>query len=205
MKKEKLNFMTKTAMLSVIGFLLMFVELPIPIFPAFLKIDISDLPAIIGAFALGPLAGIIIELVKNILHGVFVGGSAFIGEFANFAVGAIMVGIAGFIYKRRKTKLNAILGLIFGTIAMSIGASILNYFIILPLYESVLHFPVTAIVAMGTKINPHITNLNSFVILSILPFNIFKGIIVSVITVPIYKSIAPFIQKEAEKIELANR
>jgi len=203
MKKSKLNFMTKTAMLSVIGFLLMFIELPIPIFPAFLKIDISDLPAIIGCFALGPVAGIVIELVKNILHGIFVGGTAFIGEFANFAVGALMVSAAGIIYKRKKTKTNAIVGLIAGTLVMSVGASILNYFIVLPLYEAVLHYPVSAIVAMGTKINPHITNLNTLVVLSILPFNILKGIVISAITIPVYKSISPFIQKEAAAAKVA--
>lgn len=205
MKKSKLNFMTKTAMLSVIGFLLMFIELPIPIFPAFLKIDISDLPALIGAFALGPIAGITIELVKNILHGVFVGGTAFIGELANFVVGSLLVCTAGIIYKKRKTKGGAITGLFVGTVVMSVGASIMNYFVVLPLYETVLHFPVSAVVAMGSKINSHINNLNTFVILSILPFNILKGFVASGITMAVYKSVAPFIQKEADAVELANK
>jgi riboflavin transporter FmnP len=203
MKRSKLNFMTKAAMLSVIGFLLMFIAIPIPIFPSFLTIDISDLPALIGSFALGPVAGIVIELVKNILHGIFVGGTAFVGEFANFVVGSLLVWTAGIIYKRKKTKTNAIVGLLVGTLVMSVGASFLNYFIVLPLYEAVLHFPVSAIVAMGTKINPHITNLNSFVIFSILPFNILKGIVASGITMAVYKSVAPFIQKEAAAAKVA--
>ncbi|AGK99045.1 ECF transporter S component [Clostridium pasteurianum] len=201
MKSTKLNIMTKTAILSVIGFLIMFIEVPIPIFPSFLKIDVSDLPALIGAFALGPVAGIIIELLKNILHGIFNGQTAFIGEFANFVVGAIFVGVAGAIYKRKKTRTNALIGLAIGTIVMSIGAGILNYFVILPLYETVLHFPISAVVGMGSKLNPAIKNLNTFIVFSILPFNLIKGVIASVITMAVYKAVSPLIHKEAEKIE----
>lgn len=202
MKNSKLNFMTKVAMLSVIGFLLMFIEIPIPIFPTFLKLDISDLPALIGAFIFGPVAGIVIELIKNILHGLFVGGSAFIGEFANFVAGALLASTAALIYRRKKTKANAVFGLITGVIVMSIGTCILDYFIVFPLYETLLHFPEVAVVAMGSKINPHITSFNSFLVLSILPFNILKGIVVSVITMAVYKKVSPFIHKEAAEDQL---
>ncbi|MFT8314501.1 MAG: ECF transporter S component [Clostridium sp.] len=201
MRNSKLNIMTKTAILSVIGFLIMFIEVPIPIFPSFLKIDVSDLPALVGAFALGPVAGIIIELIKNILHGIFNGQTAFIGELANFLVGAIFVGVAGAIYKRKKTRTNALIGLATGTIIMSIGASILNYFVILPLYEAVLHFPINAVVGMGRAVNPAIKNLNTFIVFAILPFNIIKGVVASVITMAVYKVVSPLIHKEAEKVE----
>ncbi|WP_026882177.1 ECF transporter S component [Clostridium akagii] len=202
MKNSKLNFMTKVAMLSVIGFLLMFIEIPIPIFPTFLKLDISDLPALIGAFIFGPVAGIVIELIKNILHGLFVGGSAFIGEFANFVAGALLASTAALIYRRKKTKANAVFGLITGVIVMSIGTCIIDYFIVFPLYETLLHFPEVAVVAMGSKINSHITSFNSFLVLSILPFNILKGIVVSVITMAVYKKVSPFIHKEAAEDQL---
>lgn len=203
MKNSKLNIMTKTAILSVIGFLIMFIEVPIPIFPAFLKIDVSDLPALIGAFALGPVAGIVIELLKNILHGIFNGQTAFIGELANFLVGAIFVGVAGLIYKRKKTRMNALIGLAAGTVIMSIVASILNYFVILPLYEAVLHYPISAVVGMGSAINPSIKNLNTLIVFAILPFNLIKGVVASVITMAVYKAVSPLIHKETEKIEAA--
>ncbi|MBW9171842.1 ECF transporter S component [Clostridium estertheticum] len=196
MRDEKLIKMIKISLLAVIAFLLMYIELPIPIFPTFLKIDISDLPALLGAFALGPIAGVIIELVKNILHGVFASSTALVGEFANFLVGSCLVLVSGYIYKIRKSKGGAIVGLLIGTIVMSIFASILNYFVILPLYESVLKFPITGIIAAGSKINHNITNLNSFVVWMILPFNIFKGIVLSGMTLALYKSVSPLLHKE---------
>ncbi|MBU3214975.1 ECF transporter S component [Clostridium estertheticum] len=196
MRDEKLIKMIKISLLAVIAFLLMYIELPIPIFPTFLKIDISDLPALLGAFALGPIAGVIIELVKNILHGVFASSTALVGEFANFLVGSCLVLVSGYIYKIRKSKGGAIVGLLIGTIVMSIFASILNYFVILPLYESVLKFPITGIIAAGSKINHNITNLNSFVVWMILPFNILKGIVLSGMTLALYKSVSPMLHKE---------
>ena len=177
MRDEKLIKMIKISLLAVIAFLLMYIELPIPIFPTFLKIDISDLPALLGAFALGPIAGVIIELVKNILHGVFAGSTALVGELANFLVGSCLVLVSGYIYKVRKSKGGAMVGLLIGTIVMSVFAAILNYFVVLPLYETVLGFPITAVVAMGSKINNNITNLNSFVVWMIIPFKDRKSVV----------------------------
>lgn len=197
MKNSKLNTLIKISLLSAIAFLLMFIELPIPIFPDFLKIDISDLPALIGAFALGPVPAIIIELLKNILHGIFKGSNtAFIGEMANFIVGSIMVFTAGIIYKKNKTKKGALIGLAVGTIVMSIGAGIFNYFILLPLYEKVLGFPIAAVVGMGAKLNPSITGLFTFIIWSIIPFNLIKGLVVSIVSAAVYKSLSPILHKD---------
>ncbi|WP_298839208.1 ECF transporter S component [Clostridium sp.] len=196
MRDEKLIKMIKISLLAVIAFLLMYIELPIPIFPSFLKIDISDLPALLGAFALGPIAGVIIELVKNILHGVFAGSTALVGELANFLVGSCLVLVSGYIYKVRKSKGGAMVGLLIGTIVMSVFAAILNYFVVLPLYETVLGFPITAVVAMGSKINNNITNLNSFVVWMIIPFNILKGVVLSAMTLALYKSVSPILHKE---------
>jgi len=193
MKNQKLNKMIKVSMLSVVAFLLMFFELATPVFPAFLKIDISDLPALIGTFALGPMAGIGIELLKNILHGIFVGGTAFIGETANFIVGSVFVTTAGICYSRNKNRKNALIGMALGTVFMTAVAGIMNYYVLLPLYETVLHFPMAAVVAMGTMVNPNITDLNSFIIWAILPFNILKGIVIALITLPVYKRVSPVI------------
>jgi Predicted membrane protein len=197
MKNGKLNRLVKMSLLGVIGFLLMFIEVPIPIFPAFLKIDISDLPALIGAFALGPAAGVGIELLKNILHGIFKGAeTAFIGELANFVVGSVLVFSAGYVYNKNKSKNAAILGLVVGTLVMTVVASVFNYFVLLPLYEKVLHFPISAIVAMGSKVNSNIKDLNSLIVWSIAPFNLIKGVVVSVLTMAAYKSVSSILHEE---------
>jgi len=198
MKNQKLNKMIKISMLSVIAFLLMFLELATPFFPPFLKIDISDLPALIGAFALGPIAGVLIELIKNILHGIFVGGTAFIGEFANFLVGSVFVVAAGIFYSKNKSRKTAIFAMAIGTVLMTITASVLNFYVLLPLYEKVLNFPVVAVVGMGMKVNPNIKDLNTFIIWAIMPFNLIKGIIISLITLPVYKRVSILIHNEIE-------
>ncbi|MCR1935144.1 ECF transporter S component [Clostridium tepidum] len=195
MRNNKLNKLVKISVLGTIGFLLMFIEIPIPIFPEFLKIDISDIPALVGGFALGPVAGILIEFMKNILHGIFKGGTVFVGEFANFLVGSVLVGVSSYIYKRHKTKKEALLGLVIGTICMSVIAGLFNYYVLLPLYEKALNFPIEAIVAIGNKLNPKIVDLKSFVYWSIIPFNLLKGVAVSIITVLIYKSVSPILHE----------
>lgn len=205
MRDEKLVKLIKISLLSVMAFLLMYIELPLPIFPDFLKIDISDLPALLGAFALGPIAGVIIELVKNILHGMLAGKTAFVGELANFLVGSCLVLVSGYVYKIKKSKGGAIIALLIGVTAMSIFAGILNYFVVLPLYEKVLGFPIAAVVGMGTKINHNIVDLNSFILWSIIPFNFLKGIVVSAVTLAIYKSVSPILHKENMEREYKNR
>lgn len=195
MRSQKLNKMIKVSMLSVIGFLLMFFEFALPVFPAFLKIDLSDLPALIGAFAMGPLAGIWIELLKNILHGIFAGSTAFIGEAANFIVGSVFVSVAGIFYAREKNRKNAIIGMLAGTLTMTAVAAAMNYYVILPLYEKILNFPVDSIIAMGRAVNPNIRDLNSLIAWAIVPFNMLKGILISLITLPVYKRVSPAIHR----------
>ena len=196
MRDKKINRLVKVAVLSVIAFLLMFLEFAVPIFPSFLKIDISDLPALIGTFALGPVAGISIEFLKNILHGIFAGQTAFVGELANFIVGTVLVVTAGFIYKARKTKKSAVLGLISGTITMSIAAGLINYFVLLPLYQRAFNFPISQMVAIAGKINGNITDVWTLILLSIVPFNLIKGCALTVITLLIYKKVSVILKKE---------
>ena len=117
-------------------------------------------------------------------------------SLANFLVGSCLVLVSGYIYKVRKSKGGAMVGLLIGTIVMSVFAAILNYFVVLPLYETVLGFPITAVVAMGSKINNNITNLNSFVVWMIIPFNILKGVVLSAMTLALYKSVSPILHKE---------
>jgi len=196
MRDQKLVKLIKISLLAVMAFLLMYIELPIPIFPVFLTIDISDLPALLGAFALGPIAGVIVELFKNILHGLLAGKTDLVGELANFLVGSCLVLVSGYIYRARKSKGGAVIALVIGTMVMSVFAGLLNYFIVLPLYVKLAGYSIEGVVKMGTMINHNIKDLKSFIILSIIPFNILKGIVVSVVTLGLYKRVSPLLHKK---------
>lgn len=198
MKNSKLSKLIKISLLGVIGFVIMLIEFPLPIFPNFLKIDFSDLTAVIGGFAMGPIAGIGIELIKNLLA-LSKTGTAGVGEAANFLIGSSMVLISSLIYKHKKTKMNAVIGLALGTIAMSMAGCLLNYFVLLPMYETALHFPIKAVVAATHVVNPYVTDLKSFILFAIVPFNVIKGAVISVVTMAVYKKISPVVHKEIEE------
>ncbi|KMT23359.1 ECF transporter S component [Clostridium cylindrosporum] len=190
MTTEKL---VKVSILSAMAFIIMMIEIQLPIFPEFLKIDLSEIPALIGGFAMGPVVGIIIELVKNVLH-LLITKTAGIGEMANFIVGASLVFVSSYIYKKNRTKKGAVISLLIGTIVMSIVASLFNYLVLIPLYEVVLKFPISAIVAMSAKVTSAIVNLETLVLFSILPFNLLKGAVVSIVVFLIYKKVEPIIK-----------
>lgn len=198
MKNSKLSKLIKISLLGVIGFVIMLIEFPLPVFPNFLKIDFSDLTAVIGGFAMGPIAGIGIELIKNLLA-LSKTGTAGVGEAANFLIGSSMVLISSLIYKHKKTKMNAVIGLALGTIAMSVAGCLLNYFVLLPMYETALHFPIKAVVAATHVVNPYVTDLKSFILFAIVPFNVIKGAVISVVTMAVYKKISPVVHKEIEE------
>jgi len=198
-RRTSLNSLVKISLLGAMAFILMLFEFPIPGFPPFLKLDFSDLPALIGAFALGPVSGIIIELIKNILnfliHGSTTGG---IGEIANFLVGGVFVYVASLIYHKDKTRKNAIIGLIVGTISMTVIAGVFNYYVLLPLYAKLFGGAENVIAASGSK---NITSFMSLIVIGITPFNIIKGVVVSIITFASYKKVSPLIHKESLNIE----
>ena len=192
---SRTRYVTKIGILAAIGVILMFFEVPVPMMPSFLKLDASELPGIMGAFVLGPMAGVFIELIKNILH---LGSSQTvgIGEMANFLVGASFVAPVGYFYQKNSTYKGAILALVVATFSMMIAASLLNYFILIPLYQVVLHFPLDQMIALGTVANPHIIDLPSFIIMAIAPFNLLKGVIISIFTMMIYKKVLPILHEE---------
>lgn len=177
-------FMTKTRRIAKIGmlaaaaFILQVIGTYLGIkVGGFLDVEISDLPALIGALALGPGAGVTIELVKNILH-CFMTSTGFVGEAANFIVNGVFVFTAGMVYKSNKTKKTALIGLVLGTLAMSIAGIFANMFLLLPLY--VPDWPA----AQRFKT----------VFTLITPFNICKGAVLAVITTVIYKKISPILK-----------
>lgn len=183
--------MVKIGLLSAIAFILMFLDFPLPVlFPAFLKIDFSDVPALVGGFALGPVAGMLIELIKNVLYMVSKSDTAGVGPAANFLTGVAMVVPASIIYRRLHSRTGALLGMAVGTVVMTVVMAFANYYIFFPLYQTVLGFPKEAIIAMGTAVNPNITDMKSLIILGTSPFNIFKGVTVSLLTLGLYKFIS---------------
>lgn len=189
MKKFKLATLLKIAILGAISFLIMMIDFPLWFAPSFYELDFSDVPALIGTFSLGPLAGIMIVLIKNILNVALTGSiTGGIGEFANFLIGAIFVGTAGIIYKRNKTRKNAILGMALGTLLMAILGSALNYFVLLPLYSKIM--PIETILDLAKSVNSLVVDLRTLVIYTVFPFNLLKGLLVSLLTIPLYKRLS---------------
>lgn len=176
-----------TAMLSAVAYLLAFVEFPVPLSPSFARMDLSDLPALIGAFAFGPFSGLLIELVKNTLQ-LLTTSTGGIGEIANFLMGASYVVTAGFIYKRHKTKKTALLACIAASFVMGAAAALANYFILLPLFETFM--PLDQLIASFGAFLPFIHTKLDIVLFNALPFNILKGLVIGGVTMLIYKKLA---------------
>lgn len=191
--KIKLRTITIVAIMASISIVLMFIELAIPVFPFFLKLDISDLPALIVSFLFGPLAGILIELVKNAFHltSSITGG---VGELANFLVGASFVGTAGLVYKLKHNHTGAVISCVAATIAMTLVGMVVNYYITLPAYSSMM--PIEQIVSLSAKANGAIKDMWTLIFYGITPFNLFKGLIISVISLFIYKRISHVIKRK---------
>ena len=183
------------AMLSAISFVLAFFEFPVPLSPAFARMDLSDLPALIGAFAFGPVAGVMIELVKNALQ-LITTSTGGVGELANFIIGGAYVFVAGLIYNRRKTTKGAYLSCLSASVAMGVIAAIVNYFILLPMFE--MFMPLEQVIASFGAFIPFIKTKLDVVLFNALPFNLLNGIAVSVITMLLYKRLSPILKGGSE-------
>ena len=192
--KSRFNarFIAGTAMLSAVAFILQYIEIAIPIMPAFIKFDFSDLPALIGAFAYGPLAGVLIELIKNLIHCAF-SQSASVGELSNFILGAVFVGTAGVIYKNKKNKTTALIGGVVGSVVMGLVCIPSNYFVVYPVYYAA-GFAEEAVLGMYQLILPGVKNILQCLFVFNLPFTIVKGLISTAITMLIYKHLSPILK-----------
>ena len=195
MKKDTTHNLTVAAMLSAVAFILMFIEFPVPmLIPAFIKMDFSDLPALLGAFALGPVYGVIISFMKNLLHIVIKGTStACVGELSNFILGAIFSAVAGYLYKHHKSRKTAIIGAVAGAVAMGVLSVPSNYFVVYPAYVQVYHMPLEAILGMYQAILPSADSLIKCLILFNLPFTLVKGLLDAVLCMLIYKPVSPIL------------
>ena len=198
-KKKRLGTrdITIIGMLGAIATVLMLFEIPLPFAPSFYEIDFSEVPILVGCFALGPLAGVLIEFVKIVLNLVINGSAtAGVGEVANFIIGISFCVPAGIIYRHKKSKKSATVGLVVGTIFMAALGCLVNAYILLPTYAKAFQMPIDGLVAMGTAVNANITNLMSFVVFAVLPFNLLKGVLDSIIVILIYKKISPILKKQ---------
>ncbi|MBN1624687.1 MAG: ECF transporter S component [Clostridia bacterium] len=181
-------------MLSAVAAILMYLEIPLPFVPPFLRLDFSDIPALLAGFSLGPMAGLAVVFIKNLVHAM-ASWSFLVGELANFIFGVAFVLPAAFIYKKHKNKKSAIIGMTTGSITMTITAGLLNAFVLIPLYASVLNFPLEAIISMSKEVNPLITDLKTLIFIGITPFNIVKAFLTTLITALIYKPLSPYLHK----------
>jgi len=184
----------KISIMAALSFLIMLIEFPLPFMPPFLQLDFSEIPALLIAFSMGPLGGVMVELIKNLLHLLKTQTSG-IGELANFLVGIFFVVPAGLVYQLNKSKKGAYLALTCGVISMTFFASIFNYLVLLPLYAKVLGFPTEAVVAMTGQVNSMVVDAKTLISFGIIPFNVIKGIIISILVIMIYKRVSPILHK----------
>lgn len=180
-------------MFSALAAVLMLFEIPLPfIAPSFYGLDLAEVPVMVGTFALGPVAGVIMELVKILIKLLLKPTSTgFVGEFANVAIGCALVLPAGIIYQIKKTKAGALYGMVAGTIVMAAAGIVINALVMLPFYSNFM--PLENIIAAGAAINPQVSSVWTFAVICVGPFNVVKGVVVSLITFLVYKRISIFI------------
>lgn len=191
--KSNLRKWIVCAMFSAIAVVLMFFfEFALPFLPPYLKVDFGELPALIAAFVLGPWWGVLVCLMKNLicLTTTATGG---VGELANFIIGAVFVFFAGFIYKKNKRKQTAVMGCLIGTVIASIISFFVNYFITYPFYSAVM-MPYEVIIGMYSAICPYANTLIKGLLIFNLPLTFVKDIIISIVTILVYKKISPVIK-----------
>ncbi len=187
MKNTKLQKMTAVGMLSAIAALLMLFQFPLPPFPAFLQIDFSDVPALLATVTLGPVAGIGVAFFKNVINW-FMQGSPTgvpVGHIANFVTTLLFIMPVYFIQRRMKSRKGLTFGLVTGTVTMAVGMSLLNYFVFMPMYNYFLNMPVETGAVLVKSIA-----------IGILPFNILKGVILTIVVMVLFKVLHTWIEKQ---------
>ena len=191
-KNKHLRAVCATGILSALAFVLMMIEIPLSfIIPSFIKLDFSELPALIASFAYGPVWGVAVCLLKNLMH-LPIGTTGGVGELSNFLLGAVFVFIAGLIYKKHKSKKSAFLGSVLGAVVMSVIGIFTNYYIVYPIYTAFM--PMEAIIGMYHAILPSVDNLWEALIIFNTPFNKFKGLLDTLICMLIYKILSPILK-----------
>lgn len=191
-KKKNLRMIAVTAIMSALSAVLMFVEFSIPIMPSFIKLDVSDLPALITSFAFGPVCGVAVCLVKNLVH-LFVTATFGVGELSNFILGAIFVFVAGMFYKRHHNRKYALIGAMAGDLAMAVLCFFVNLFFVYPIYIKLM-LPEEAILGMYRAILPSVDSLWKAILIFNVPFTFVKGLISVAITFIVYPKLSPILK-----------
>ncbi len=196
MKNSKTKKLVTVAVLSAVSTILFLIKIPLAfIAPPFYELDLSNVVSLIGAFALGPVAGVLIELLKNVINLVIDGSiTGGIGELSNFLTACAFVVPASLIYKYKRDKKSAIIGLLVGILTMTVFGFFSNLYIMIPAYSKALSLPLEQIVGMGTAIHSSIDSVFDLVFLCVVPFNLIKGIIISTVTFLLYKKISKLIK-----------
>ncbi|MBQ9952931.1 MAG: ECF transporter S component [Clostridia bacterium] len=193
MNKKVLRSLVVSALFGAVGFILMFIELGVPIMPSFIKFDISELPALIASFAYGPLYGVLVCFLKNALH-LLVTSTAGVGELANFLMGIFFVVPAGWIYRHRKSRGSALLGSLIGSLSLGFFCVLINYFLVYPIYYKIM-IPKAVILSAYQAILPAVDSIFESLLIFNFPFTTVKGIIVSILCFLIYKKLSPILKK----------
>lgn len=200
MKKQiNVRAIAVSAVMGAVGFVLMLLEFPLPfLIPPFIKLDFSEIPAIIAAFALGPFYGVLVCFVKNLLH-LFATTSAGVGELSNFLLGAVFTAVAGIYYNRHRNRRGAFIGAIAGSYLMAAVSVVTNYFVVYPAYTVLYGMPMNAIIDMYKLILPSADNLIKALVIFNLPFTFAKGIIDSAVCFAVYKRLSPVLKRFSQK------
>ena len=191
--KNHIRELTVTAMLAAVATVLMFLDFSLHMFiPGFVKMDVSELPALLASFSLGPVYGVAVCLIKNLLNLIFHGSTGGIGELCNFLLGAAFVATAGIIYRRSKSRKTAVIGCLVGAAVMAVVSVPVNYFISYPVYAKMFG-GIDAILAAYQAINPNVDGLLQCLVVFNLPFTFVKGLLDSVLCFLIYKPLSPIL------------
>ena len=192
---EKIRKMTFTAMLGAVATVLMFVDFSVPFMPGFIKMDISELPALIAGFAYGPLSGVCVCLIKNLINLLRTTTSG-VGELCNFMLGVAFILPSSIIYKKMKKRKGAVIGSVIGAVLMAVLSLPINYFITYPFYSNFM--PIDVIISMYQEIIPSVDGLLACLIIFNVPFTLMKGVIDAIICFLIYKPLSPILHKKSQ-------
>ena len=202
-KKTNVYRIAIIAILSAIAYILQFFEFSIPIMPGFIKLDLSDLPGLLGAFAVGPWAGVLIALIKNLLH-LTITTTGGVGELSNFILNAIFVFVAGMVYRCKKTRKSAIVGGLIGSVVMAVAGVFTNFIIVYPIYYRIM-IPEEVILAAYQAILPSVETIFESLLIFNLPFNFAKCLISVVIVCIIYNRLVPIFRMSRQQMDEHDR
>ncbi len=190
-RSQNVRFIVMTGVLSAVATVLMMLSFSVPFMPSFIKMDFSELPALIASFSMGPISGVMVCLIKNLINlpMTTTGG---VGELSNFLLGVCLVLPAGLVYRFRKNRRAAFLAALAGSVIMGVASLPLNYFLTYPIYAKIL--PIEAIVGMYQAIFPGVDGLFSCLLIFNVPYTFLKGLIDTLLTFVLYKRISPLIK-----------